>query len=546
MEFMIIKEIMIGNEEEAFIEDGFTDKINIIFSDDNHRGKTILVQSIFYCLGFSKPAFPHGFDYRKYYYVIKIEEDSQIIEICRHKDVFIVKKNEILSIFESISEFKRFWTKNIFEIPVIRKNEKNIIADPDLFLQLAFIGQDDKDTSNISNHSYYKKDDFYNLLYSFMHINSVDFEEDFNIEDVKEKLQNKKNEKKRLLQQHKIITKNDSVINIVSSENDKQKMLKKLENINKLKNTIIDYKKDRNKLNIKIIKYETLEKELNSLNRELAVGHLECLDCHSSHIGYSSDKEFSFDVSTKAVRNQILQSIKDKIDSIREDLDKLNGEIEAEQNKLKELLIVDDVSLELLLTVKDDIQEITEVDSKVNQLNNEIQSLEDKISLRINKSKDDKSKAKELIESIIREMKYAYEKIDYNGIQNFNDIFTPATQIYSGSNGMIFYLIKLYALKKVLNHKLPIIIDSFRAEDLSTNKEKEALDLYNSLPTQSIFTTTLKNEEIGKYDEYNFLNKLDYSKNTENKMLSKEYLEKFMNKLSDFKIVINSKTIVGE
>ena len=196
--------------------------------------------------------------------------------------------------------------------------------------------------------------------------------------------------------------------------------------------------------------------------------------------------------------------------------------------------------------MKDDIQEITEVDSKVNQLNNEIQSLEDKISLRINKSKDDKSKAKELIESIIREMKYAYEKIDYNGIQNFNDIFTPATQIYSGSNGMIFYLIKLYALKKVLNHKLPIIIDSFRAEDLSTNKEKEALDLYNSLPTQSIFTTTLKNEEIGKYDEYNFLNKLDYSKNTENKMLSKEYLEKFMNKLSDFKIVINSKTIVGE
>ena len=379
-----------------------------------------------------------------------------------------------------------------------------------------------------------------------MQITSVTSEDDFDINNAKEKLQNKKNEKKRLLQQHKIVTKNDSVINIVSSENDKQKMLQKFEEINKLKNTIINYKKDRNKLNIKIIKYETLEKELNSLNRELTVGHLECLDCHSRHIGYSSDKEFSFDVSTKSIRNQILDSIKDKIDSIHEDLDKINDEIEVEQNKLKEVLTVDDVSLELLLTVKDDIQEITEVDSKVNQLNNEIQSLEDKILSKINKSKDDKTKAKELIESIICEMNKAYEKLDYNGIQNFNDIFTPATQIYSGSNGMIFYLIKLYALKKVLNHKLPIIIDSFRAEDLSTNKEKEALYLYNSLPTQTIFTTTLKTEELGKYNEFNFLNKLDYSKNMENKMLSKDYLEKFMNKLADFKIVINSMKNEGE
>ena len=543
---MVIKKIMFGDEKEAFIEDSFTEKINIIFSDDNQRGKTILVQSIFYCLGISRPVFPKGFDYKKFYYILEIEENGILIEICRHNDTFVVKVNNKLSILESISEFKRFWTRNIFEIPFIIKNERRIIADPDLFFQLSFIGQDNKDTSNICNHSYYKKEDFYNLIYSFMHINLYNSDDSFNVDEAKDEVKKLKNEKRRLIKQHKIILQNDSVVNLISSENYRQQCLKIFEEINNSKNKIIEYRKKYNKLNIKIVKYESLEKELVSLNYNLSVGHFECLDCHSQHIGYSVNKDFSFDVSTTDIRNSILVSIKDKIDSYREELDKLNIMIEKEQNEIKKLLTVDDVSLELLLTVKNDVAEIADVDSCIDDLNVKIQNLEKKISSYDTQSRIDRDSAKNLRKQIVDEMKSAYKKIDKDGIQDFSDIFTPATQVYSGSNIMVFYLIKFYALEKILNHNLPIIIDSFRAEDLSTNKEQEALKLYNSLPNQVIFTTTLKTEELGKYDDVNFVNKIDYSSNMPNKIMTEAFVEKFIEKISEFNILINLTNKKGE
>ena len=49
---MIIKEIYIGNLEEAFFEKNFNDGFNIIYSDDNNKGKTIVIQAIMYCINY--------------------------------------------------------------------------------------------------------------------------------------------------------------------------------------------------------------------------------------------------------------------------------------------------------------------------------------------------------------------------------------------------------------------------------------------------------------------------------------------------------------
>ena len=46
--------------------------------------------------------------------------------------------------------------------------------------------------------------------------------------------------------------------------------------------------------------------------------------------------------------------------------------------------------------------------------------------------------------------------------------------------------------QKITGHKMPIIVDSFRSEDLSTEKEKAFLDLINGLGNQIIFSTTFK------------------------------------------------------
>ena len=45
---MIIKKIAFGDSNEAFIENRLTNGFNIIYSDDNNKGKTIVMQSALY------------------------------------------------------------------------------------------------------------------------------------------------------------------------------------------------------------------------------------------------------------------------------------------------------------------------------------------------------------------------------------------------------------------------------------------------------------------------------------------------------------------
>ena len=96
----------------------------------------------------------------------------------------------------------------------------------------------------------------------------------------------------------------------------------------------------------------------------------------------------------------------------------------------------------------------------------------------------------------------------------------------------------MYALQKVLGHNWPIIIDSFRAEDLSTGKEKTVIEKYKELDNQIIFTTTLKDEEMGKYDNCPEINHIDYKGHAPSKMLSPAYCEYFKQLVADFAFVI--------
>ena len=63
---MIIKTIAFGDANEAFIEDRLTSGFNIIYSDDNNKGKTIVMQSALYAIG-NEPIFPSSFVCRNSY-----------------------------------------------------------------------------------------------------------------------------------------------------------------------------------------------------------------------------------------------------------------------------------------------------------------------------------------------------------------------------------------------------------------------------------------------------------------------------------------------
>lgn len=113
----------------------------------------------------------------------------------------------------------------------------------------------------------------------------------------------------------------------------------KMKKVDSLRDEIIELSKRRNRaLNRKVVNEKTL-KEIRALNRTADSGSLECLDCGSKNIGYSSgDKSYTFDISNVDMRNNIIFSIQDKIASYQEEIDTCTSKINELQKRLQELL----------------------------------------------------------------------------------------------------------------------------------------------------------------------------------------------------------------
>lgn len=97
-----------------------------------------------------------------------------------------------------------------------------------------------------------------------------------------------------------------------------------------------------------------------------------------------------------------------------------------------------------------------------------------------------------------------------------------------GKTIVIQSIARLISIAKLTKHSCPIIMDSFRAEDLSTEKEERVLALLSELKRQCILTTTLKTEEKDKYVKMVGINAIDYTGHLSNKILGAEELPAFM------------------
>lgn len=76
---MKILGVAVGNSKEAFIESRFTEGLNIISSDDNNKGKTIVIQSMMYALG-NEPTFPTSFNIRNTIIMLNLKSTGKIIK----------------------------------------------------------------------------------------------------------------------------------------------------------------------------------------------------------------------------------------------------------------------------------------------------------------------------------------------------------------------------------------------------------------------------------------------------------------------------------
>jgi len=532
---MLIKTVAFGNRDEAFIENRFENKTNIIFSNDNNRGKTLLMQALVYSIGYES-IFPSGFFPNKYFFYTKIQFNKSEFEFLRKGNSIIVLKNQQLNVFNSISEFKYYFDREIYKLPKIDKEGLLKTVDLSLFYELFFLGQDKRNTSNIIIKGLNNKTDFINMVYALKGL-SVVSENKYDIENLKNEKSVLESQIKSEIKKISIIKKNPEIANFISAAANNLDFKNISNQLKDLHSSIAELKKNRNREENRKLKLESLVAELNSLNRSLNEGRVKCSDCGSKNIIFTND-DFEFEISNNFVRQSIIDSIKTNISIKEEIILELNNEIGKEQQQINKLLEKTTPDVKNYILYHEDIFESKSNDNIVVDLQNKLKEIENKIRNNESKIVSDKILKNEILENLLKDMKRYYKKIDSQGLLQFDDLFTKNGVTYSGSEGQEYYFCKLLALNNILAHNFPIIIDSFREGELSSTKEEFMLQEFIKINKQVILTATLKNEEYqaDKYYKIKDLNVIDYSLVEDSKILQQRFVPEFNDILVKFSI----------
>lgn len=543
-----IKTIAIGNNEEAFIEDNFKDGINIIYSNKNNRGKSILIQSIMYAIG-NEPVFPtkpKAFYYKNYYFYLDIEINDKQYYFLRKDNTICILYEDNLILKESIDAFSDFFDKNIEKLPFFKKNKKDEIcrASIELFYLSFFLGSDRKSTSDLPSSviKRFNKRDFENMLCG-MKVDMKSLEEAYKkIEEKKDILSKLKQDMKEIDKKRKKIKEfkkieSTYIPNCTKNEFDEYK-----KNIEKISMDINEKEKEKKRTQNKIFKKEGVIAQIKSIERNVEVGFLFCEDCKSRNIRYSLSKRgASFDITNAKIRTKILDNLRNDIAQLNEKLEALDETIGIEQVKLDKYMAKNNnITTNDFLFFSDDIKEIVKhneeylvIIKKIDKLKEEIKKINDLLN---GKEKEIK-KIKNDLENKLRD---EYFKVDNKIEGELDGLFTKIHESFSGSQALFFLYARIMAIIKYFDLEWPIIIDSIRDGEVDTLKEDILLKQFKSIENQVILSATLKDSEYKekKYIKMDNINPIDYSDIPENTLLRPQYVEDFKKLVDKFNIKI--------
>lgn len=526
-----------GNTQESFIEDRFTDGVNVIFSNDNNKGKTIIFQGMMYALG-NEPIFPSGFNYKSYYFYTSIEHNGDIFEFLRRNSTIAVKQGDNVTIFNDTSELKYFVTKNIFSLPYIIKDGFQKLVDLSLFYQLFFVGQDKRNPSNIVNNGYYNKQDFANMLYALSGCltltESIEKLRALRLE-LKKCRSNIESLSKRLTFYHE----HPEIASAVSRTADRENLEMERQEYQDLNDAISIMQKKRARLINRKIKMENLISELNSLNTQLKSGEIRCRDCGSSNISYVSG-DLSFELTNDLVRKNVMRSISDSITLYTTEITELQQRINQKQDELIQKIQKTPGSLANMLIYSETIRTYSQDEKRLSELYNQQDVFEAEIETEQNLQDSNSKKQIKVKESILASMNSFYKLIDPDGTQVFKDFFSTKSMTFSGSEEQEYYFSRILAIFWHLKHDFPIIMDCFRKGELSTKKENIMIKEYQKTGAQVILSSTLKDEEYSsgtKYYNMDGVNAINYESNPNSHILQSIYCERFMSLVDSFGVI---------
>lgn len=535
---MRIIETGCGNAHEAFIESRFTPGVNVVFSNDNNKGKTIIFQAMMYALG-NDPIFPSGFDPKLYYFYTAIENNGETYLFLRKGNSIAVKHGDDVSVFTDTSELKYYVSSNIFPLPYIVKDNYQKLVDLSLFYQLFFVGQDRRDPSNIFNNGYYNKQDFTNMVFALAGCLTLPESMD-KLKKLRVELNACKSQIDVLSRRLTFYREHPDIASLISQGAYRETAEKERQQIQTLNETISDLQKRQTRLINRKYKLENLHSELVSLNMHLKTGKIHCLDCGSENITFSNG-DLSFELTNDLVRKNILKSISDSLLLYTTEASELSQQISEKQTELNEVIQSIPVPISNILIYTDTIRTYSEDEKRLSELRDKTEAIQAEIDLEQTNQDKNNQAQKNVKSQILDSMNGFYKLIDPDGQQVFKDLFATRSMTFSGSEEQEYYFSRTLAIFWLLKHSFPIIMDCFRKGELSSKKENLMIEEYRRTGVQVILSATLKDEEYssgGKYYNMDGVNAINYEVNPNSHILQGAHCKQFMDIVDSFGVVM--------
>ncbi len=466
---MKIKKVNIQwkNEKREFL---FDDKINLIYSKDNSKGKTTLLRSILYGFGYNIPATDGIKTFDDFYILIEYTKDLQVYKIERHGDIiyFYVGDEKITYIMpEQINELHA----EIFNI-----NDVMILNN---LLAIFYIDQEKGWTllnrGIIIGKNRFNIEDFISAL-SEKDVTSINNE----IKKIEDEI--KKYRTLKTIAEYK----NENIIEetISYTKNEDNELYSK---INLLKMKAIEIKKDIKDVSIIL------------LDNKKIVQYLEKLDIYVK-ISDENSIKLSKDNILNYNENQIFYETRKK--ELEISLAKVNSEINKIENEIN--------NRNLLFNVKTVADEVDEMLKTVNINEKQIDKIIGQLTRRKQKLVEDLhnvlSDNNKYLVSIYETIEKYAKELDFDKYIKDNQNFVLTNQL-KGKTGRIltqmaftFKIAYVLEIKRKYGLILPLIIDSPRTNELTDDNSTAMLKILERdfSEHQIIFASVYKFEKINK------------------------------------------------
>ncbi|PID05016.1 MULTISPECIES: hypothetical protein [unclassified Sporosarcina] len=503
---------------------------NLIVSKGNTKGKSSLLKSLYYTLGFDVRQFPSGWIIDDMYFQIKVIIDDSYYTITRQKDVFRV--NDVAESM-NVKEYSE-WISNKLNIHMKLANvhtKKLHSAYSSALILPFYIDQDDswdgvmyrKVSDTLGQYSRIPKDIFEAIF-------SLSTQEVTKLKNDLTNVTKKKN------------TTESTITNFLKVVNEyKQEILEipsvvKIDkdalqsDINRYLRMLNDFNTQMTKYKMKLLnKQEMLDvqkqnlselEELLKMNKKRYRSiEAECTYCHSTLTTEKSltrldlsNNYFEISLLKDTIEREVekltndIKEIKTERNTIDAEVDKINNEIQ----KSKELLTIDDY---VKASAKNEA--VNEMENLVDKQILLKSSLEKQIKVLRKAIKDLNKEKQELRDSIENEYNNLVSKIkdvltgtDLNELQFLDFKKIVGSGMDKNKKFLAYYLIYFNLLRQKGTYEFPFCMDSFIKNEISGDN---ATEMFNAIETyffeenkQTFFSIVSENlKHLNAKESYN-------------------------------------------